>query len=71
MVRPSGRVGARWIRVSGEAVEVIVDVAGDDEAAAVDAAYRTKYGTGGAESMVTAEAAASTLRLTLRAAARR
>ena len=54
--------GAR-IRVAGVAVDVVVAATGDADADAVDAAYRIKYGAGGAQSMVTAEAAASTLRL--------
>jgi hypothetical protein len=52
------------IRVSGHSVDVIVTVTGDADADAVDGAYRTKYGVSGAQSMVTAEASASTLRLT-------
>lgn len=51
------------IRVAGRSVDVIVTVTGDTDAAVIDEAYRSKYGAG-AESMVTAEAAASTLRLT-------
>ena len=52
------------IRVAGHAVNVIVTVKGEMDADAVDAAYRTKYGAAGAQSMITAEASASTLRLT-------
>ena len=60
--RAVGSARAR-IRMSGESVDVIVAATGDRGAEAVDAAYRTKYGAG-APSMVTTEAAASTLRLT-------
>lgn len=49
------------LRVSGETVDVMVDPTGESDA--VDEAYRAKYGAGGAQSMVTTEAAASTLRL--------
>lgn len=52
------------IRVPGLEAEVIVDDVGDtsrEVTAQVDTAYLTKYG--GAGSMVTAEAAATTLRL--------
>lgn len=52
------------IRIAGESVGVIVEATGDADAGAIDAAYRAKYGEDGARSMVTAEAAASTLRLT-------
>jgi hypothetical protein len=52
------------VRVGAGSVEAEVSLVGTDDADAVDAAYRAKYGTGGAESMVTAEAIASTLRLT-------
>lgn len=51
------------ILVSGDAVDVAVTVTGDADAAAIDTAYAAKYGPGG-RSMATAEAAASTLRLT-------
>ncbi|MGA0568758.1 DUF2255 family protein [Rathayibacter sp. KR2-224] len=51
------------MRVAGDSVDVVVAAIGDTNAAVVDAAYRTKYGRAGSESMVTAEAAASTLRL--------
>lgn len=57
------RSGTVRIRAGGESVDVIVDAVGDTDAATVDAAYRTKYGDLAARSMVTAEAAASTLRL--------
>ena len=53
-----------WIRVAGDRVGVVVAATGRTNADAIDAAYRTKYGAGGAQSMVTIEAAASTLRLT-------
>lgn len=53
-----------WIRVADEPVEAVVTPTGDAIADAVDAAYRAKYSFAGAGSMVTAEAAASTLRLT-------
>jgi hypothetical protein len=56
--------GHAWIRMSSGLVDAIVTVAGDTDADVIDAAYRAKYGAAGAESMVTAEAAASTLRLT-------
>ncbi|MET0784748.1 MAG: DUF2255 family protein [Leifsonia flava] len=52
------------IRIAGEGVGVVVEATGDANAGAVDEAYRAKYGQDGARSMVTAEAAASTLRLT-------
>ncbi|MEL4318332.1 DUF2255 family protein [Leifsonia sp. YIM 134122] len=52
------------IRIAGESVGVVVEATGDSNADAIDAAYRAKYGDGGAQSMVSAEAAASTLRLT-------
>jgi hypothetical protein len=52
------------IRVAGHSVDVTVTVTGETHAEANDAAYRTKYGLAGAQSMITAEAAASTLRLT-------
>jgi hypothetical protein len=45
-------------------VDVEVTATGDSSAAVIDEAYRTKYGAAGAQSMVTVEAAASTLRLT-------
>ncbi|MGA5304763.1 DUF2255 family protein [Nucisporomicrobium flavum] len=53
------------VRVPGFEADVTVEDLGDSSAdvtARVDAAYRTKYGSG-AGSMVTAEAAATTLRL--------
>jgi hypothetical protein len=54
------------IRVPGLEADVTIDDIGDASpqvTADVDAAYRTKYGRGGADSMVTATAAATTLRL--------
>ena len=54
------------IRVPGLAADVTVEDLGQgdvDLQAGVDAAYRTKYGRHGSESMVTAAAAATTLRL--------
>lgn len=57
------RHGRLRIRVAGEPVDVLVEVVGDANADAVDAAYRDKYGTGGAQSMTTPEAVAATLRL--------
>ncbi|HEY0216261.1 MAG TPA: DUF2255 family protein [Cellulomonas sp.] len=64
-----GAVSARRarIRVPGLVAEVVVEDIGSaaaDLVAAVDAAYREKYGVRGAGSMVTATAAATTLRLT-------
>jgi len=57
------RSGRARIRVSVDCVDVNVTATGDSNAAVIDEAYRTKYGEAGARSMVTAEAAASTLRL--------
>ncbi len=56
------------IRVPGVEADVTVTeadvtVTEADERASVDAAYRAKYGEAGSASMVTAEAAATTLRL--------
>ena len=54
------------IRVPGLAADVTVEDLGQAEVdlqARVDAAYRTKYGHHGSESMVTAAATATTLRL--------
>ncbi|WP_204318975.1 DUF2255 family protein [Microbacterium sp. B35-04] len=61
------RSAAARIRVGDASIDVIVAATGSTHAAAVDAAYRKKYGDLAARSMVTAEAAASTLRLTPRA----
>lgn len=60
------RSGVARIRVGDAQVSVTVEMIGDTDAAAVDAAYRGKYGDLAARGMVTAEAAASTLRLTPR-----
>lgn len=57
------RSGAARVRVGDTTVDVTVEAIGDTDAATVDAAYRSKYGNLAARSMVTAEAAASTLRL--------
>ena len=54
------------IRVPGLEADVTIDDIGwrsSELTAGVDAAYRTKYGEGGAASMVTSAAAATTLRL--------
>ncbi|MCM3921774.1 DUF2255 family protein [Frankia sp. AiPs1] len=54
------------IRVPGLEADVTVEDLGEGPAqlrADIDAAYRTKYGDAGAESMVTAAAAITTLRL--------
>jgi hypothetical protein len=54
------------IRVPGLEADITVEDTGDASNQVtidVDAAYRTKYGRGGAGSMVTATAAATTLRL--------
>jgi hypothetical protein len=54
------------IRVPGLEADVTVEDLGEGPAQVrtdVDAAYRTKYGNAGAESMVTAAAAGTTLRL--------
>lgn len=57
------RTSRARIRVADQSVDVIVTVSGDTDGDAVDAAYRAKYGAAGARSMISAEAAASTLRL--------
>ena len=54
------------IRVPGLEADVTVEDVGEGPAAtgeSIDTAYRTKYGSAGSESMVTASAAATTLRL--------
>ena len=51
------------IQVPGLETDVTITDVGAD-ATGVDAAYRTKYGPAGADSMVTPAAAASTLQLT-------
>ncbi|WP_426323094.1 DUF2255 family protein [Microbacterium sp. E-13] len=58
------RSGTARIRVGDESVDVRVVADGNTDAATVDAAYRRKYGELAARTMVTAEAAASTLCLT-------
>ncbi|MDY0908785.1 DUF2255 family protein [Microbacterium sp. CFBP9034] len=58
------RSGVARLRVGHATVDVMVAAVGNTDAAIVDAAYRRKYGDLAARSMVTAEAAASTLRLT-------
>lgn len=58
------RTARARIRVADLSVDVDVDDIGAANADAVDAAYRDKYGDLAARSMVTAEAAASTLELT-------
>jgi|KBSMisStaDraftv2_1062788.scaffolds.fasta_scaffold1321846_1 hypothetical protein len=54
------------VRVPGLEADVTVEDVGESPAKlgeSVDTAYRTKYGSAGSESMVTASAAATTLRL--------
>ncbi|WP_439378370.1 DUF2255 family protein [Amycolatopsis lexingtonensis] len=51
------------IRVPGLAADVTIEEATPEITAEVDAAYRAKYPGGGTDAMVTAEAAATTLRL--------
>ncbi|MEU4192267.1 DUF2255 family protein [Kribbella sp. NPDC026611] len=55
------RTGRGRIRVPGLEAEVLIEDVGGEVTAEVDAAYLAKYG--GAGSMVTTEAAATTLRL--------
>jgi hypothetical protein len=57
------RTARARIRVADRSVDVIITVSGDTDGDAIDAAYRAKYGAAGARSMASAEAAASTLRL--------
>lgn len=57
------RSGTARIRVGGETINVTVADLGDANAAVVDSAYRAKYGDLAARSVVTTDAAASTLRL--------
>jgi len=60
------RTGRARVRVPGLEAEVAIEDLGAASAQAtadVDAAYRTKYTGGGTDAMVTAEAAATTLRL--------
>jgi hypothetical protein len=57
---PHGRLSA-----SGITVDVLFEPAGDDARAAIDQAYRAKYGSGRyVDAMITPEAAACGLRLT-------
>jgi hypothetical protein len=58
------RTGAAHVRIPGMRAEVVVEPADARSRAAVDKAYAAKYGREGARSMITEEAAASTLRLT-------
>ena len=54
------------VRVAGLEADVVIDDVGgasDGLTSSIDAAYRPKYGDGGAGSMVTPAAAATTLRL--------
>jgi hypothetical protein len=60
------RTASAHIRVGDLSVDVSVADIGDANADRVDAAYRDKYGALAARSVVTADAAASTLRLTPR-----
>jgi hypothetical protein len=57
------RTRTALVRADDEPVVVEVEAVGDARRAGVDAAYEAKYGAGGARSMITAEAVASTLRL--------
>jgi hypothetical protein len=57
------RSGSAHIRVGDLDVDVTVVDIGDADADVVDAAYRSKYGELAARSVVTTDAAASTLRL--------
>jgi hypothetical protein len=57
------REGRARLRLPDGDAEAVVVPEGASRAAAVDTAYQAKYGAGGAASMVTPEAAASTLRL--------
>lgn len=61
------RLAAARIRLAGAVIDVVVTASAVERAAGIDAAYRAKYGEAGARSMVTDEAAASTLRLTPKA----
>ena len=58
------RTGTALVRTADEPLAVIVQRTGVALRDEVDAAYRAKYGAGGARSMTTEEAVASTLRLT-------
>lgn len=55
--------GSARIQLADQTVNVRVAPSGSADADAVDAAYRAKYGDAGAQSMVTPDAQASTLRL--------
>lgn len=55
--------GNARIQLAGKTHDVRVTPSDPADADTVDAAYRAKYGDAGAQSMVTAEAQASTLRL--------
>lgn len=57
------RSGSARIRVGDLDVDVTVADMGDADADVVDTAYRAKYGEIAARSVVTTDAAASTLRL--------
>ncbi|WIX97642.1 DUF2255 family protein [Amycolatopsis mongoliensis] len=60
------RSGRARVRVPGLEADVTIEDIGATSTqvtADVDAAYRTKYADGGTDAMVTAEAAATTLRL--------
>lgn len=57
------RTRAALIQVGDLPAAVAVEPIGDARQAEVDAAYEAKYGQGGARSMITPEAVASTLRL--------
>jgi hypothetical protein len=60
------RAGRGAIRVPGLEAEVLIEDIGQastELTADVDSAYRAKYGKGGAASMVTSDAAATTLQL--------
>lgn len=57
------RTGVARIRLPGLEAEVRVEPVAQTGRAEVDSAYEAEYGSGGARSMITEEAAASTLRL--------
>lgn len=58
------RSGRLSLRVGGTTIDVAVTATGNANADLVDAAYFAKYGDVAARSVVTTDAAASTLRLT-------
>ena len=60
------RSGVARVRAGDLSMDVSVAAVGDANAEVVDAAYRAKYGELAARSVVTTDAAASTLRLTPR-----